>query len=89
MLQATEAAARTLAVELQLVEVRAPGELDGAFSTVASERADAVLVFASAMLFNERKQIIDLATKHRLPSMSNGREFAELGWSHSLWSEPH
>jgi hypothetical protein len=31
------------------------------------------------MLFNERKLIVDLATKHRLPSMSNAREFAELG----------
>src|SRR5215813_6212351 len=29
--------------------------------------------------FHERKQIVDLATKHRLPSMSNVREFAELG----------
>jgi putative ABC transport system substrate-binding protein len=46
---------------------------------VAREGADAILVFASAMLFNERKQIVDLATKHRLPSMSNVREFAELG----------
>jgi putative ABC transport system substrate-binding protein len=46
---------------------------------VAREGADAILLFASAMLFNERKQIVDLATKHRLPSMSNVREFAELG----------
>jgi hypothetical protein len=76
----------SLAVELQLVEVRAADELDRAFSTVARERADALLVLASAMLFNERKQIVDLATKHRLPSMSNAREFAELG---ALWSEPH
>src|SRR5215831_6513069 len=79
MLQTTEAAARTLAVELQLVEVQAPDELDRAFSTMTRERADALLVFASAMLFNERKQIVDLATKHRLPSMSNARKFAELG----------
>jgi putative tryptophan/tyrosine transport system substrate-binding protein len=79
MLQATEAAARILAVELQLVEVRAGDDIDRAFSTVDKQRADALLVFASAMLFNERKQIVDLATKHRLPSMSNAREFVELG----------
>jgi putative ABC transport system substrate-binding protein len=59
--------------------VRAADELDRAFSTVARERADALLVLASALLFNERKQIVDLATKYRLPSMSNAREFAELG----------
>jgi putative tryptophan/tyrosine transport system substrate-binding protein len=79
MLQATQAAARTLAVELQSIEVRAPDEIGRAFSTAARERADAILVLASAMLFNERKQIVDLAVKHRLPSMSNAREFAELG----------
>jgi ABC-type uncharacterized transport system substrate-binding protein len=79
MLQATDAAARTLAVELQLMEVRAADEFDHAFSAMTRNRADALIVFASAMLFNERKHIIDLATKHRLPSMSNAREFAELG----------
>jgi ABC-type uncharacterized transport system substrate-binding protein len=70
---------KEMAVELQLVEVRAGDDIDRAFSTVDRQRVDALLVFASAMLFNERKQIVDLATKHRLPSMSNAREFAELG----------
>ena len=79
MLRATEAVARTLAVELQLVEVRGADELDRAFSAMARNRAEALITFASAMLFNERRQIIDLATKHRLPSMTNAREFAELG----------
>jgi ABC-type uncharacterized transport system substrate-binding protein len=31
------------------------------------------------MLFNERRRIADLAMKHRLPAMTNAREFAELG----------
>jgi putative ABC transport system substrate-binding protein len=79
MLQATEAAARVLGVVLQLLEVRAADDLDRAFSTAAMEGADALLVFASAMFFNERKQIVDLTMKYRLASMSNTREFAELG----------
>ncbi len=79
MLKATEAAARTLGVQLQLVEVRGPNEFDRAFSTMISERADALIVFPSTMLFNERKRIVDLAAKHRLPSMSQAREFVELG----------
>jgi len=79
MLQVTEAAARTLAVELQVVEVPEVAELDRAFSTITRSRADGLIVLASAMFFNERKRIIDLATKHRLPSMSNAREFAQLG----------
>jgi putative ABC transport system substrate-binding protein len=54
MLKATEAAARTLGVQLQLVEVRGPNELDPAFSTMLRERADALLVFPSTMLLPGR-----------------------------------
>jgi putative ABC transport system substrate-binding protein len=79
MLQATDAAARTLAVELQLVEVRGVDEFNRAFSAMTGNRADALIVLPSPLLFNERKQIVDLAMKHRLPSISMAREFAELG----------
>jgi len=79
MLKGTEAAARALGVQLQLVEVRGPDELDRAFSTMAKERADALIVFPSTMLFNERRRIVALAAKHRLPSMFNNRESVELG----------
>ena len=43
------------------------------------ERADALLVLPSTLFFNARKRIIDLATEHRLPSMSPTREFATVG----------
>ena len=79
MLKETEAAARTLGVRLQLVGVRGPDELDRAFSTMTRERADALIVFPSPMLFIERRRIVDLAAKHRLPSMYNAREYVELG----------
>jgi putative ABC transport system substrate-binding protein len=79
MLKETEAAARTLGVQLQLVAVRGPDEFDRAFSTMISERAEALLVFPSTMLFAEGKRIVDLAAKHRLPSMFNAREFVDLG----------
>ncbi len=79
MLKATENAARTLGVQLHFVEVRGPDELDRAFTTMTRERADALFVFPSPMLFGERRRIVDLAAKHRLPSMSNAKEFVELG----------
>ena len=79
MLKATEAAARTLGVQLQLVGVRSPDEFDRAFSTMIRERADALIMLPSPMLFAERRRIIDLAAKHRLPSMYNARESVELG----------
>jgi putative ABC transport system substrate-binding protein len=61
------------------VGVRGPDEFDRAFSTMTKERTDALVVFPSQMLFNERRRIVDLAAKHRLPSMSVAREFVELG----------
>ena len=79
MLQEAEAGARTLGVQLQLVEVRGPDELDRAFSTMTRERAEAVFVFPSAIFFNERRRIVDLAARHRLPAMYQAREFVELG----------
>ncbi len=79
MLQATNGAARALAVEFQLVSVRGPDDFDRAFSAMTTNHADALIVLPSAMLFNERKHIVGLATKHLLPSISAAREFAELG----------
>ena len=79
MLQATEAAARTLAVELQLLDVRGADEFDRVFSAMTRDRADALLVLPSTLFFNARKHITDLATEHRLPSMSPLREFATDG----------
>jgi putative ABC transport system substrate-binding protein len=79
MVKEAEASARALGLQLRLVEVRAPGELDRAFTTIAGERADVVFVFPSAMLFNERKRLVALAARHRVPLLGNAREFAELG----------
>jgi putative ABC transport system substrate-binding protein len=79
MWKETEAAARTLGVQLQPVEVRNADELESAFSRLARERVNAVFVFPSTLLFNERAHLIALASKHRLPAMFNAREFVERG----------
>src|SRR5436190_11813014 len=77
MLQATDAAARTLTIELQLVAVGGADEFDRAFAVMVGNRADAVIIFPSPMLFLERKRIVDLATSHRLPLIAQATEFAE------------
>jgi ABC-type uncharacterized transport system substrate-binding protein len=79
MWKETEAAARTLGVQLQLAEVAGPDELDRAFPAMIRERPEALFTFPSAMLFSERRRIVALAARHRLPSMFNAREFVELG----------
>jgi putative tryptophan/tyrosine transport system substrate-binding protein len=79
MMNEAEEAALTLGVHLRLVPVHAPDDLDRAFSTVVGERAGALLIFPSPMLFNQRKLIVDLATEYRLPIMAMGKEFVQLG----------
>jgi putative tryptophan/tyrosine transport system substrate-binding protein len=79
MLNEISDAAGTLGMQLQLVEVRQPNELDQAFSRMARERAEALFQFPSTMLFSERRRIVELAAIHRLPSMFNEREFVQLG----------
>ncbi len=72
-------AAQTLGLQLRLIAVREPDELDKAFSAIADERADALMVFPSPMLFAQLKRIVDLAAKLRLPLISMGKEFVQLG----------
>jgi putative ABC transport system substrate-binding protein len=43
------------------------------------ERAEALFLFPSPMLFLARRRIVELAATHRLPSESQAREFVELG----------
>jgi putative ABC transport system substrate-binding protein len=74
-----EAAAKTLGIRLQFVEVRNPGELDGAFSAMIPRRPDGLAVFPTPMFFAARRRIVTLAAKHRLPSIFNNREAVELG----------
>jgi putative ABC transport system substrate-binding protein len=73
------AEARALGMQLHRMEVRAPGEFDGAFAALAEGRADALLVPSNALFGQYRHQIAALAATHRLPSISRGAGFAEAG----------
>jgi putative ABC transport system substrate-binding protein len=79
MMKEAEASARALGLQLRLVEVNGPHELDRAFSTITRERVEAVFVFPSTMLFTERRRLAVLAAKHRVPLLGNAREYALVG----------
>ncbi|WP_050425995.1 ABC transporter substrate-binding protein [Bradyrhizobium tropiciagri] len=79
MVTEAKEAALTLGVHLRLVAVHAPDDLDRAFSTITGERADAILIFPSPMLYNQRKRIVELAEARRLPIVAMGKEFVQLG----------
>jgi len=79
MLKAAEVAARALGVRLQFVEARGPADFDRAFSEMTRARAGALTVLATTMLLGERRRLVDLAAKNRLPAVYELREFVDAG----------
>ncbi len=79
LLKAAEVAARALGVRLQFVEARGPADFDRAFSDMTRGRAGALTVLQSTMFFSERRRLVDLAAKHRLPAVYSMREFVAVG----------
>ena len=74
-----EVVARSLGVQLQVVDIGEPKDLDGAFSQITKGRADAVLLRGGALLTDQRIRIAELAARNRLPTIRWDLPFAEAG----------
>jgi len=72
-------AARSLGVQLQLLEARGPNEFDGAFAAMAKERVGALLVLSDSIFNSHRTRLADLAARSRLPAAYGVRESVEAG----------
>src|SRR5215831_19751231 len=72
-------AARSLGVQLQLLEARGPNEFDGAFAAMAKERVGALLVVSDTIFNSHRTRLADLAARSRLPAAYGVRESVEAG----------
>ena len=79
MLEETQVAARRLGIQLQLLEVRNPDELEPAFEAAMRGRAGALIAFDDPVIHSYRARIVALAAKRRLPAMYGTREFADEG----------
>jgi putative tryptophan/tyrosine transport system substrate-binding protein len=78
-LRATIAAGRALGVQLQILELRDPNELESAFAAMTRERAGALDVLPGLMITGYMRQIVDLAAKARLQAMFPDIRFVESG----------
>jgi len=72
-------AAPRLGVQLVVVRANAESDFDAAFATIVRERAQALLVCASAFFNAHRQQLVLLAARHGLPAIYEWRDFAEAG----------
>ena len=92
MLSDSETVAKTIGIELHPVGMGDSAKLEDTFAAIVRKRPDALFMFPSTALFFERRRVVDLATKYRLPTMYYDREFARVGGlisygasTHDLW----
>ena len=79
-LEAVQAGAKRLGIALKVVAFkRAPYDYESAFAESVRAKAGALLVLASGFFVPARRQIPELALKHRLPSMFGNYLWAEAG----------
>jgi putative ABC transport system substrate-binding protein len=75
-LEQVNLAGRTIGIEIAPIAMaRGPDEVEAAFALIAQERSQAVVV--QGIFFS--RTVADLAVKHRLPSASVLRQFAQVG----------
>jgi putative ABC transport system substrate-binding protein len=53
--------------------------LESAFQTAKQKQVNAIMTLTSRRFFAERKRIVELATKYRLPAIYPDREFVDKG----------
>jgi putative tryptophan/tyrosine transport system substrate-binding protein len=74
-----ENVAPAFGVKVFPVPVTAPNDFERAFATMKKERAGGLMVLGSPLIGNNRRQILDLAAKNRLPAIYTVRENPEAG----------
>ena len=74
-----QAAARTLGLQLVVVNARTDSDLETAFATFSQQRVGAVLVGDSTFYSRRMEQLAALAARHALPAIFPFREYALAG----------
>ena len=78
-LKEIELAAGAFGVKVQYLDVQNSEDIETAFRAARKVRADSVLVFGGTVINSQRKQLIGLAVKSRLPAIYARPEFVEDG----------
>ncbi len=78
-LQHMQSAAQSLGVELSVAQASAPDKFESAFAMVIVGRADALVVLADGMFFNNHPRILAFTEMSRLPALFPRKEIAEAG----------
>jgi putative ABC transport system substrate-binding protein len=71
--------ARSLGLELSLVQVSTEPDIDSAFEGFVQKRAEVVCVIPHSLFFDHRERVVALAARHRLPTIYPLLQFVEAG----------
>jgi putative tryptophan/tyrosine transport system substrate-binding protein len=74
-----EEAAKVNDLGLQIFGASGPNDFDGAFAAMVAAQAGALVILPSPMFYFNYRRLVDLAAKHRLPTMYVWREAVEVG----------
>jgi putative ABC transport system substrate-binding protein len=74
-----QSAATILGIRLHVFSARDDPDIGVAFDALVRERISALLVTADPFFASRRDQLVRLATRHAVPAIYEGREFAEAG----------
>jgi len=81
-LQLKELRAAAVALKIKLEEIRAEADakgLENAFQTAKQKQVKAIMPLALRAFFAERKRIVELAGKYRLPAIYPNKEYVDDG----------
>jgi putative ABC transport system substrate-binding protein len=74
-----QSVARSSSVQLQILNVKKPDEIENAFAAMVREKADALTVLTQNIFFRNRTRIVELAAQSRIPTMYPRSGYAEAG----------
>ena len=73
------ATARAIGLQIQVLNAGTSREIDVAFATLVRERSDALFVSPDSFFLSRRAQLVNLASRHAVPTTYSSRLFAEIG----------
>jgi ABC-type uncharacterized transport system substrate-binding protein len=74
-----QAVARSLALELRVLQAKTEGDFDAVFTKLAQERAGPLVIGVDAFFNSHSDQLAALALRHAVPTIYQYREFAAAG----------
>ena len=78
-LREVEAAARAMGLQIQIYKASSSAEINAVFAAMAREPPDAMFVSSGPFFAARRVQLVNLASRHAIPTIYSNRPSVEVG----------